>query len=584
MERRKQSLYQWEWLAMVAILLAAFFLRMVALSDAPPGLRYDELLNYRMAERVLNGDRPIYFTESWGHEPLFHYAQAVTMALTRRCAWSLRLPAVFFGLFGLLTTWLVARRLFGARVAVLSAAMLAVSFWSMFFSREGSRVIALTPLPCLATYFLWRGMECTRQGLWRAWLDFFAGGIFLGSAFYVYVAARAIYLLPIVLAIYLAIFLPSQFKQAWVGVLTALVVAAVVAAPLFFQLRQNPAAEQRLDQLAGPLNALKEGNPRPVLHLITRAAGMFLWRGQEEWLYNVPGRPVFDAVTAVCFIVGVVICIKQWRRLRYALLLLWLGVGLGPAAIVPPAASLTHAIGAQSPAYILAAMGLTSLWNMTRQRWKWGARSLAAGAIALHGLLSGYAYFAVWANAPQVKELYQAGITAVARELDTHEPAGAVAIGAPYVGYWHPWNTLAFDLTLRRDDLDVRWFDPGGAWIWPAGNGPTTYYFPDDPLGPQTYDPALKKLFSINAEMSYSPEDFTAFRLDRPGALEDRLALVSDTSVIWPLGLEDLPPPKLPLEFGGRFALLGAELPESPVTPGEDLRLNTYWRVLSASK
>jgi 4-amino-4-deoxy-L-arabinose transferase-like glycosyltransferase len=586
MRYREQGLYQWEWIAIIAILLLAFFLRIMGLTDVPPGLRYDELLNYRMAERVLVGERPIYFTESWGHEPLFHYVQAITMALTERCAWSLRLPAVFFGLFGLLTTWLTARRLLGAMIAALSTAMLAVSFWSIFFSREGSRVIALTPLPCLAIYLLWRGIERAGERQWHAWVDFAGGGIFLGIGSYVYVAARAMYLLPVVFAVYLAVLRPPKFRQAWTGILILIVIAVIVAAPLFFQLHQNPAMEQRLDQLTGPLDALKKGNPRPVLRLMIRAVGMFLWRGQEEWLYNVSGRPVFDVVTAVCFIVGVVISIKRWQQARYALLLLWLGVGLGPATIVPPAASLTHAIGAKSPAYILAALGLTSLWKMAHQRWKWKAHLLIVGVIVLHSLLSGYAYFVVWANAPQVKELYQAGITAVARELNSHEPVSALAIGAPYVDHWHPWNALAFDLTLRRDDLNVRWFNPAASWVWPAANS-TIFYFPTNPLGPQTFDPALEELFaSDTTRLPTSTIDFSAFHLTQPITLEDHLDIAAGTSVSWPPELSHLPPPVLPLTFGNRFALLGAELQRTEVTSGDEanvpLRLITYWKVLQA--
>lgn len=63
---------RWELWGMVAILLVGAALRLVALDDVPPGLRYDELLNHRMAKRVIEGDRPLYFIESWGHEPLFH--------------------------------------------------------------------------------------------------------------------------------------------------------------------------------------------------------------------------------------------------------------------------------------------------------------------------------------------------------------------------------------------------------------------------------------------------------------------------------------------------------------------------------
>jgi hypothetical protein len=579
---RATTLRRWELWTLVSVLLLAALLRLVALADVPPGLRYDELLNLRMAERVLAGDRPLYFTESWGHEPLFHYAQAAVIALTRKCDWSLRLPAVVFGLFGVLTTWLAARRLLGARVAILAAAALTVSFWSTFYSREGSRVIAVTPFFPLMVYFICRGLDRSSAGRWQTIVDFVAGGLCMGSMVYFYVAGRVPPLLLVAFALYLLLFHHPQFKRIWSGLLLSGAVGMMLAAPLLFLLYRNPGMEQRIDQLGDAWTALKAGNPLPVFFLTLQACGMFVWRGEEDWLYNVYGRPVFDVLAAACFILGVWVCIWRWRQARCALLLLWLVVGISPAIVVPPAASLTHTIAAQPPAYILVAVGIEALWRAASERWKGVGPWLAAGIVAFHGAASCCAYFVTWAGAPEVQELYQGGITAIARELDARHPPGPVAVGAPYVNYWHPWNAVAFDLALRRDDLDVRWFNPAGGWVWPAGEGPITYYFPADPLGPQDFDPALEKLFFPDATpLSSGSDAFSAFRVSHPAALEKRLDTSVETPVTWPPELAHLPFPGLPLTFGDRFALLRAELQEDTVLPGSELRLITYWVVLA---
>ncbi len=594
------KLQRWELWALVAILLMAATLRLVALVDVPPGLRYDELLNYRMAGRVLAGERPLYFTESWGHEPLFHYAQAAVIALTKECDWSLRLPAALCGLLGVLTTWLAARRLFGARVAILATAGLAVSFWSVFYSREGSRVIAITPLFNLMVYFLWRGLErlptcpsrrdrhhadvyqSVEQRRW-AIVDFFLGGLCLGIPVYVYVAGRISPLLLVAFALYLVLFHWSRFKRVWFGLLLCGIVGALLAAPLLLLLYQNPGMEQRIDYLTAAWTALREGNPLPVFSLAIQALGMFVWQGERDWLYNVYGRPIFDLLTGACFVLGILLCVRRWRQARFALSLLWLVVGISPAIVVPPAASLTHTIAAQSPAYIVVAVGIEALWRVARKRREWVGPLLAAGLVAFHGVLSCYAYFVIWANGPEVRELYQGGITAVAHELDAHVSPGPVAIGAPYINYWHPWNGVAFDLALRREDLSVRWFNPGGGWVWPAGADPVTFYFPTDPLGPQTFDPALEDLFFADALLLPAVgDDFTAFRVAHPAALEERLEALAGTHVAWPPELAHLPSPTLPLVFGDRFALLEAELEEDTVAPGGELRLITYWEVLAA--
>jgi hypothetical protein len=182
-----------------------------------------------------------------------------------------------------------------------------------------------------------------------------------------------------------------------------------------------------------------------------------------------------------------------------------------------------------------------------------------------------------------VRELHQGAITSLARELDARDPPGPVVVGAPFVSYWHPWNVVAFDLALRRGDLNVRWFNPEGGWIWPAGAAPATFYFPTDPLGPQAFNPVLNNLFSADASpLRATGDDFVAFTVAGPSALEARLAQLADTQALsWPPGLADAPSPSVPLEFDGRFALLGAELRGRSVVPGEDLELVTFWQVLA---
>ena len=57
-------------------------------------------------------------------------------------------------------------------------------------------------------------------------------------------------------------------------------------------------------------------------------------------------------------------------------------------------------------------------------------------------------------------------------------------------------------------------------------------------------------------------------------------------TLAWPPDLAYLPGPALPLVFGdppaGRFALLGIQMQEESVPAGGELRLTTYWEVLTA--
>jgi 4-amino-4-deoxy-L-arabinose transferase-like glycosyltransferase len=575
--------WRWELWALVAILLVAAILRLAALSDVPPGPGYDELQNTRLAERVLANQLAIYFPENHGQEPLYPMLEALAVRLLGRSVFAIRLPAALLGVLSVLALYLVGRKLASLRAALLATAFYAVSFWPLVETRMALETSLLPLLAALAMLFLARGMGGDSGRRLRAWLDFVLAGVFLGGHVYAYTPGRVMLLLPLGLLAYLLVFDRARLRRHWPGLLVFCLVMALVALPLALFLRAHPEAEERLDHLSGPLTALGQGDPRPVLEIVAGTLGMFTLRGDPQWLYNVANRPVFDPLTSLFFYGGLVLCAVRLRRWRSGVALLWLVVGVGPAFVSPPPGSFTHTLSAQPAVYLMLALGVDAAWTWLAPRRAWIGPLAAALLLALNGALSCYAYFVVWGDAAEVRELYQGGVTAVARELDAHGPAGPVAIGAPYVNYWHPWNAVGFDLALRRDDVSVRWFDPAGGWVWPAGAGSVTTYFPIDPLGPQAFDSELQALFFADAALLPTDrDDFTAFRVDAPTAFEARLDALEPLPLAWPAEQAHLPPPTLPIVFDNRFALLGAELRTDTAQPGGQLRLLTYWEVLAA--
>lgn len=575
----------WEPWALIAILLTAAALRLVALADVPPGPGYDELQNTHLAERVLAGQWAIYFPENHGQEPLYPILEALAVRLLGWSVFSIRLPGALLGVLSVLVLYLVGRRLAGPRVALLAAAFHAISFWPLIETRMALETSLLPPLAGLAMLFLVRGLGREVQRGPRALLDFALAGLFLGAHVYAYTPGRAMPLL-LGLLVYLVFLGQRALRRCWRGVLLLCVVTALVVAPLVLFLRAHPEAEERLDQLSGPLAVLRQGDPGPVLQIAAGTLGMFSFHGDPQWLYNISGRPLFDPLTSLLFYIGLTFCAIHLRRWRYGVMLLWLLAGLGPAFVSPPAGSFTHTLAAQPAVYLVLAVGIDAAWERLRRLHPRAGALAAALLLALNGVLSGYAYFVTWADAPEVRELYQYGVTAVARELDAHAPSGPVAIGAPYVSYWHHWNVLGFEMQLQREDLHVRWFDPARAWVWPAGEGPTVYYFPCDPLGPQAFNPAMKS--SLLAELGLTPlaGDGYTFFVARSAVLEERWNALADAPLAWPPDLAHLPKPALPLAFGdpppGRFALLGIQMQDEAISPGNDLRLTSYWEVLAA--
>lgn len=565
------------WL-LVGLLWLAFGLRLWGLDDFPPGLRYDELQNHLMAGRVLAGERPIYFAESWGHEPLYHYVQALSLHLLGQSDWSLRLPSVYLGMVGAAALWAVARRWFGETVALLAVFLLAVSFWSIFYDRIGSRVGSAAVYATILAYFLWPG----RRGRSGSAIAIVAGGLSLAAGVYSYVAGRLGFGLALVFAAYLFIVSRDRWSQAWPRLLGILLLGGVLVAPMFWDLRQNPALEQRLDLLNRPLAELRRGNVQPVWQLTRRAGEMYVAEGERNWLYNVSGRPIFGPVTAVFFLFGAALAVWRWRNPPYALLLLWLVLGTLPAMLAPPAASLTHTIFAQPAALLLLALGLGAAARWGRQYGRVLSSLLVVGVALWYGLSSAYAYFGVWSRAPQVRELYQGGVTAVADAIRAEPPPDAIFIGAPYINYWHPWNVVAFDLAFPEDMSRIRWFNPAGAWVWPDKGESAVYYFPTAPLAEQQFAPSLA-LFRTQVTAQSLPHDNFSLYRGRLDGEEEMANATAATQFAWPPDLAGLPSPRSPLSFNGQLALWGTVVPaDTSFHPGDVVQFRSYWEVREA--
>ena len=126
--------------ALVVVLLVAVALRFGWIDRYPLGWHHDEALMGVMAGQVYRGEqRPIFFREFLGQEPLYIYASAAAMALLGgdEGILPLRLTSAAFGLLTVALTFALVRTTFGARVGFLSAALVAASFWQVMSSREG---------------------------------------------------------------------------------------------------------------------------------------------------------------------------------------------------------------------------------------------------------------------------------------------------------------------------------------------------------------------------------------------------------------------------------------------------------------
>jgi 4-amino-4-deoxy-L-arabinose transferase-like glycosyltransferase len=519
-----------DWTPYIALLLfaVALALRLVAPSVSPPGFNDDELSNALVINQLVrDGDIRLYYPHASGHEGLYHLLSAPLLPLFGENHVGIRGLSILLGALSAALLYLLAQRMWGRAVGIIAALGLAFSFWSLVYSRVGQRHISLPAFALLAFYCWWRGLgderESPPQYKWFA-----AAGAALGVGFYTYFAARGVPLILIAFAGYLYLFHRETFKRHWRGMALALLIAAALAVPLLITLQQNPAAEARVDELAAPLHDLRDGDPSTLLEYAEITLGMFTFTGDDEALYNIPGRPVFGIVGGALFYLGVALTVWRWRRPANAFLLLWMAAGLAPGAMSVPAASLGHTILAQPAAFVFPAISIAALAELLGDAAPYPAlgkhnTSILSTLVAFTTLYMATEawrnlqdYFTVRPEDGFTRVLFHHDFVELARYLNEHDEITDVVIGAQIN---ERWNQQAFEITLDRDDVRARWHDPRASVLWAEGDVywalPHYFFeeFKESTLYRDTFVGARDFLLVRQVEPGYSDEQAEPFAL-----------------------------------------------------------------------
>lgn len=538
---------------MLLCLMVAAVLRLPDLPQAPPGLHYDEAANGVLAADIgLRGERPIFISSYTGKEVLFFYLAAGLMRVAGDSVFTLRLTAAYVGLLTVAATyWLAREMLADRRVAILAAALLAVSFWHLLFSRLGFRAIAEPLLQALTVAALFRGLR-RNQTRWLV-----VAGVFLGLTGYTYLAAR---LFPVLLLVgSLPLLLDRHtFRRRWRQLALVAGVAFIVLLPLLIYFIGHPDAFWvRIAQVApGAESDLRQG--------LLKALGMFFLVGDPFWRFNLPGRPLFNWLWGGLLIVGWLVSIIRWRRFPYdwqrAALLLLIAA---PLVMLLPSALATgemipsnlRAIGLIPFIFLLPAVGVVILFHDIERRFRNPPVTFAVVFVGLLVLLSGglntyQLYFERWAAQTTLFYESDGDLAAVAAYLDATDLSGkTVYVAAPH--YRHP--TVAF---LSAQYEAVKWLPDSQALVFPA-DGAALIVFPHNSPLPRWARPYLQDAPRVEAVPGFAPRDaFSAYEVDAPPELDFATAAAAN--------------------FGNAITLLGYTV--DAATAGR-LPVTLFWRV-----
>ena len=559
------------WLPLLILLLAAG-LRLYRLDAVPPGLTHDEANNVYDAASVLRGARPAYFPVAQGKEPLYLYNVALTMALLGPTPFAMRLTSAWWGLLLVALTYAWARRAFDRPTALWTATGLALSFWGVSTSRLGLRAITLPALFTAALLALVadrRWTTANRRPLIA--IRYLLPGLFLGLTLYTYLAARLLPAIPLLFGLYLLLTDRQRWWQRWRPWGVSLLIAALVAAPLFAYLQAHPSAEIRIGQLDQPLRLLLKGDPGPLMAKIYEGLHLFSLRGDGFIPYNIPGRPLLDPLTSLLFYAGLLIALRRWREPAHALALLWLVVGFFPALATGVDAAHLRAIAAQPVLYLFPALTLERLrtGGPGRAAPRLAVPILVLLAFAPVAFLTLRDYFLRWPNDRDVRVHYHVDLMAIAEAVRRGPEEEPVAISSFYPGQYHDPRIL--QAVLGEAGPPLRWFDGRQALYLPPASAARLILPQAVPL-----DDALWALVRPHATLlervELRPDDFDpAFAIYRWSPEETLAALQPRLEA-------PLRPDRQPVAVGASLTFLGYRLQGEP-SAGQTLLLLTLWQV-----
>lgn len=402
---RRLYRHRLELAGLAVVLLVALLVRVVNLEHIPVNLGGDEGTWGNQARAMLDGGvlaNP--FSTRWLNFPsLAFLILASSMRIFGETVAGLRMLSALTGTASILTTFLLARELWGRRVAWAAAALLAFGHYHMHYSRLAYNNITDSLLVTLALYLVVRGMRSRRA------FYFALTGAVMGLGWYEYFGARLVNVIVVIYMLWRGA-VDYRFSRVWWRFLAVLLaVVWVVAAPLLLHYLAHPAdfnAGWYRVSIAKPEWFVREqeySGLGPVALLWRQ-----FWKSISAFHYTLDPTfhyrasiPMLDFVSGVLFLLGLVWATAHWRERGGGLLLIWFWLVLilgwvltenPPSSqrliIITPALALLIGLGLSW----LAELGQRVLGRRRPPGWD----EIAIVVLALIAILNLHYYFVVY--------------------------------------------------------------------------------------------------------------------------------------------------------------------------------------------
>jgi 4-amino-4-deoxy-L-arabinose transferase-like glycosyltransferase len=378
--------YRWELLAVIALTAAAAVLRFVELGRVPNIVSGDEGRIGLLSLSAIDGEINNMLATTFGHSTLYLLIIGALMRLSDIGPHGLRLTSAIAGALTVPAVYLLARRMFNVRTALVAAALLTVSHLHLHFSRivvAGGIQDAL--FATMAFYFLLTGLEK------RSALRLVLSALVIGSHVYIYMGARLVILFVPVYVLALLIVEPKTVKENALNLAAFAVMLAIMVVPMGvwalahpadFMARANQVGVFQSGWLASEAIKLNQSQQHILLNLLLQA---FLTVNYypATGFYNSP-LPMLDFLSGAIFMLGIGYSLYHVFDRRHLLLQgwFWSGVVVGGALVVLPAISAYRILIIFPAVCIFVGLGLDRLIEFALPSRAASRRLLQAGLVA----------------------------------------------------------------------------------------------------------------------------------------------------------------------------------------------------------
>lgn len=468
---------EWRYLAALALLLlVALASRVYRLTTLPYNFDGDFASVGLQARALLRGDAQQIFAYGWASIPMLGYSPAwLSMALFGDSLAGLNASGVIDGLLIIAGVYLLGRELFHARVGLLAAALLTVSYTHMAASRQASYLDPVAAL-VFAIYLLLAGLRHN-----RGWA-LVVSGMLSALCIQLYYSGRLVLAIVGFVLLYLLL-----FQRAWLWerrralALWALALLIATGPMLVLFARNSDALMARTREvfIFSPEIITHEQGVYQVssiggilLQQARRTALLFFYYDDTSTQYALR-LPFLDPLAGLLFTLGVGYALAHWRRLGEALVLGWAGLSLLIGCFLtanPP--FWPRLLVLLPPSALLAALALDLLYERLQLRLgPWLRRGLPV-ALALLLAASGWRNWSAYAES---RGTWATPRTQIARYLAELPPtARAYLISNNFKSTDREFEFLApgrFVANLAPDQL--------GGTLAPAGSPTLVILAPD---------------------------------------------------------------------------------------------------------